>query len=105
LFTVDIREAFLNAEFTPADSPIYLKINKDVVPYWVKQDPNALPYVSSTGFTLAARSSMQATDNPLMTSAYFIKGQRQDLATFQHILMTYCYVAAARLLRKSSGVL
>ena len=49
LSTVDIRGAFLNAEFTPADSPIYLKINKDVVPYWVKQDPNALPYVSSTG--------------------------------------------------------
>jgi hypothetical protein len=49
LSTVDIRGAFLNAEFTPADSPIYLKINKDVVPYWVKQDPNALPYVSSMG--------------------------------------------------------
>jgi hypothetical protein len=54
----------------------------------------------SSNFTSAARSSMLATDNPLMTSAYFIKGQRQDLATFQHILMTYCYVAAARLLRK-----
>ena len=36
LSTVDIRGAFLNTEFTPADSPIYLKINKDVVPYWVK---------------------------------------------------------------------
>ena len=46
-----------------------------------------------------------AIDNPLMTSAYFIKGQRQDLATFQRIQTTYCYVAAARLLRKSSGVL
>jgi hypothetical protein len=33
LSTVDIWGAFLNAEFTPADSPIYLKINKDVVPY------------------------------------------------------------------------
>ena len=41
--------AFFNAEHTPADSPIDLKINKDVVPYWVKQDPNAVPYVSSTG--------------------------------------------------------
>ena len=48
LSTVYIRGAFLNGEFTPADSPIYLKINKDVVPYWVKQDP-AVPYVSSTG--------------------------------------------------------
>ena len=35
LSTVDIHGAFLNAEFTPADSPIYLKINLDVVPYWV----------------------------------------------------------------------
>ena len=33
LSTVDIRGAFLNAEFTPADSQIYLKINKNVVPY------------------------------------------------------------------------
>ena len=49
LSSVDIRGAFLNAEFIPADSPLYLKINKDVVPYWVKQDPNAVPYVSSTG--------------------------------------------------------
>ena len=31
LHTVDIRGAFLNAEFTPADKPICLKINKDVV--------------------------------------------------------------------------
>lgn len=31
LQTVDIRGAFLNAEFTPADKLINLKINKDVV--------------------------------------------------------------------------
>jgi hypothetical protein len=43
LQTVDIRGAFLNAEFTPADNPIYLKINKDVVPYWILQDPLAAP--------------------------------------------------------------
>ena len=49
LSTVDIRGAFLNAEFTPNDTPIYLKINKDVVPYWARQDPNALPYVSANG--------------------------------------------------------
>ena len=49
LSTVDIRGAFLNAEFTPNDTPIYLKINKDVVPYWTRQDPNALPYVSANG--------------------------------------------------------
>ena len=49
--TADIRGAFRNAEFTPADKPIYLKINKDVdlidvVPYWILQDPFAAPYVS-----------------------------------------------------------
>ena len=49
LSTVDIRGAFLNAEFTPTDTSIYLKINKDVVPYWTRQDPNALPCVSATG--------------------------------------------------------
>ena len=49
LQTVDIRGAFLNAEFTPADKPIYLKINKDVVPYWILQDPTAKPYVSDKG--------------------------------------------------------
>ena len=47
--TVDIRGAFLNAEFTPADKPIYLKINKDVVPYWILQDLLAAPYVSDNG--------------------------------------------------------
>ena len=49
LHTVDIRGAFLNAEFTAADKPIYLKINKDVVPYWILQDPLAAPYVSDQG--------------------------------------------------------
>ena len=49
LHTVDIRGAFLNAEFTSADKPIYLKINKDVVPYWILQDPQAAPYVSQQG--------------------------------------------------------
>ena len=46
LQTVDIRGAFLNAEFTPADKPIYLKINKDVVPYWIPQDPMESYYYS-----------------------------------------------------------
>ena len=49
LHTVDIRGAFLNAEFTSADKPIYLKINKDVVPYWILQDPQAVPYVTEQG--------------------------------------------------------
>ena len=48
LHIVDIRGAFLNAEFTSVDKPIYLKINKDVVSYWILQDPQAVPYVSPT---------------------------------------------------------
>ena len=47
-----ISGAFLNAEYNPAIGlyyPVYLKINEDIVPYWVKQEPNAVPYVSSTG--------------------------------------------------------
>ena len=42
--TVDIRGAFLNAQFTSDDKPIYLRINKDIVPYWILQDP----YVGSS---------------------------------------------------------
>ena len=49
LHTVDIRGAFLNAEFTSADAPIYLRINADVVPYWILQDPAAKPYVTDNG--------------------------------------------------------
>ena len=49
LSTVDIRGAFLNAAFTPNDTPIYLKINKDLAPYWTRQDPNSLSYVSANG--------------------------------------------------------
>ena len=48
LSTVDFRGAFLNVEFKPTDTPIYLKINKDVVPP-IRQDPNTLPYVSANG--------------------------------------------------------
>ena len=39
LSTVDIRGVFLNAKFTPNNTPIYL--NKDVVSYWTRQNPNA----------------------------------------------------------------
>jgi len=49
LQTVDIRGAFLNAEFTSADAPIYLRINADVVPYWILQDPTAQPYITDKG--------------------------------------------------------
>ena len=49
LHTVDIRGAFFNAEFTAADKRIYLKINKDAVPYWILQDPLVAPYVSEQG--------------------------------------------------------
>ena len=49
IHTVDVRGAFLNAEFTSADKPIYLKINEDVVPYWILQDPQASHHVSQQG--------------------------------------------------------
>ena len=49
LHTVDIRCAFLNAEFTFADALICLRINADVVPYWILQDPAAKPYVTDNG--------------------------------------------------------
>ena len=49
LHTVDIRGAFLNAEFTAADKPIYLNINKDVAPCWILQDPLPAPYVLDQG--------------------------------------------------------
>jgi len=49
LHTIDMRGAFLNAEFTAADKPIYLRINMDVAPYWILQDPQAAPYVSQHG--------------------------------------------------------
>ena len=38
LQTVDIRGPFLNAYFTSDDKPIYLRINKDIVPYWILQE-------------------------------------------------------------------
>ena len=49
LHTVDIRGVFLKADFTAADKPIYLKINEDVVPDRISQDPIAAPYVSQQG--------------------------------------------------------
>jgi hypothetical protein len=49
LQTVDIRGAFLNAEFTSVDAPIYLRINADVVTYWLLQDPTAQPYITDKG--------------------------------------------------------
>ena len=49
LHTIDIRRAFLNAEFTAADTPIYVKINQDVVPCWYLQDPLEEPYISQQG--------------------------------------------------------
>jgi len=55
LQTVDIREAFLNAQFTSDDKPIYLRINKDIVPYWILQDPSAAPYVTEQGQLISDR--------------------------------------------------
>ena len=49
LQTIDIRGAFLNAHFTSDNKPIYFRINKDIVPYWILQDPSAAPYVIEQG--------------------------------------------------------
>ena len=49
LQTVDIRGAFLNAQFTSDDKPILLLINKDTVPHWILQDPSAAPHVTEQG--------------------------------------------------------
>ena len=49
LQTVDIRRAFLNTQFTSDDKSIYLRINKDVDPYWIIQDVSAAPYVPEHG--------------------------------------------------------
>ena len=46
LQTVDIRGPFLNVQFTSDDKPIYLRINKDIVPYWILQDSSAAPHVT-----------------------------------------------------------
>ena len=46
---VDIRGAFLNAHFTSDDKLIYLRINKDIVPYWILQDPSAASNVTEQG--------------------------------------------------------
>ena len=51
LLTTELTTPLLQksiVEFTAADKPIYLKINKDV-PYWILQDPQAAPYVSQQG--------------------------------------------------------
>ena len=44
--TVDIQGTFLNAHFTSDDKPIYLRINKDIVSYWILQDPSTAPYIT-----------------------------------------------------------
>ena len=51
--TVDIRGAFLNAEFTYADAPIFLRINADIVPSWLLQDPTAQPYITDKGESIS----------------------------------------------------
>ena len=60
LQTVNIRGAFLNAQFTSDYMHIYLRINKDIIPYWMifSKIPRKLPtlqnkdnsYYFSTGF-------------------------------------------------------
>ena len=65
LHTIDIRGAFLNAQFSSSEEPIYLRINKDIVPYWILQDPTAAPYVSENGELLLLLDRYMVSNNPL----------------------------------------
>ena len=47
LYKLSLLTIDLNAEFTLTNIPIYLKINKDMVPYWTRHHTNVLPYVSA----------------------------------------------------------
>ena len=79
--TVDIRGAFLNAEFTSADAPIYLRINADVVLYWILQDPSAKPWPGAS----------YVTDNGelLLLLDRFLYGLKQSPLKFQlHLSQT-----------------
>ena len=55
LKTVDIRGAFLNALFTSNVKPIYLRINKVIVPYWILQDPSVAPFVRTRTTVITSR--------------------------------------------------
>ena len=104
---MDIRGALLNSEFTATGKPIYLKINKDVVPYWILQDQLAAPYVSEQGELLLSlllldrflyglkqsplnrisppRSLPPTMPNPSMTNVFF---KRRD-SKFSYISTHY----------------
>ncbi len=49
MVSYDVKGAFLNAKFGPADPAHYLKVNKDVTRIWVEMDPSAAPYVDDRG--------------------------------------------------------
>jgi hypothetical protein len=49
LATFDIKGAFLNAKFGEQDEVTYIRINKELTPLWLEQDPTAANYVDDTG--------------------------------------------------------
>ena len=119
---VDIRGAFLNAQFTSDDEPIYLGINKDIVLYWILQDPSAASYVTEQGqlLLLLDRFLYDLKRSPLkfqlhltrtlvdagykMTNAYFTKTRDQSSVMYQLTRMTYSTVLIALLWPTSSKI-
>ena len=49
LVSIDIKGAFLNAKFGPADPVTYIRVNREVTDEWLKVDPECAQYVGSDG--------------------------------------------------------
>jgi hypothetical protein len=49
LIKVDVKGAYLRTPVSDGDQDIIIKITSDVVPFWIKQDPEAAKYVTSRG--------------------------------------------------------
>jgi hypothetical protein len=49
LCTFDIKGAFLNAPFKKGDTPIYIRIDKELAALWIIEDPSAKPFLTSKG--------------------------------------------------------
>ena len=73
LQTVDNRGKFLNAQFTSEDKPIYLRISKDIVPYWIIQDPSIASHVTEQGKLILLLNR-------------FLYGLKQSPLKFQHAI-------------------
>jgi hypothetical protein len=71
--TYDIKGAFLNAEFTADDEPIYIIIRKDIASIWIELDPSAAEYLNAKGELLLLLSR-------------FLYGLKQSPLKFQNHL-------------------